>query len=71
MRSSFAVGGRLDPWAPQFLGEVKLAQGATTSVPAVQFGANALVLGPSSWGFGAPTAIAIPIEWPTKVRPGW
>lgn len=64
-----ASGVRRDPWAPKFLGEVRLAQ-PTTSVPAIPFGANALVLGPSSWGFGAPNAIPIPIQWPKKISPG-
>lgn len=74
MRAILAAGVRHDPWAPRFLGEVKLAQPATTMVSTIPFGANALVLGPSSWGFGAPTAIPIPVEWPKKVRasrPNW
>jgi len=64
------IDARRDPWAPRFLGEVKLAQQATVEVPAIPFGANALVLGPSSWGFGAPNAIPIPVKWPRTVRPG-
>ncbi len=66
------IDARRDPWAPRFLGEVKLAQGpvATVDVPMSVFGANALVLGPSSWGFGAPNAIPIPVKWPRFVRPG-
>lgn len=63
------IDARRDPWAPRFLGEVKLAQRATIEVPAIPFGANALVLGPSSWGFGAPNAIPIPVKWSREVRP--
>lgn len=59
---------RANEWGPRFLGEVKLAQAATVQVPLLPFGANALVLGPSSWGFGAPTAIPIPIQWPRTIR---
>src|SRR6185503_20411919 len=55
------IDARRDPWTPRFLGEVKLAQQPTVEVPAIPFGANALVLGPSSWGFGAPNAIPIPV----------
>jgi hypothetical protein len=44
--------------------------GVGKSVPVIPFGANALVLGPSSWGFGAPNAIPISVEWPMAVRPG-
>lgn len=69
MKAPFAAGISQDPWAPRFLGAVKLAQ-PTTSVPAIPFGANALNLGPSSWGFGAPNAIPIPIQWPKTVNPG-
>jgi hypothetical protein len=64
------IDARRDPWAPKFLGEVRLSQGAVTMVPAIPFGANALVLGPSSWPFGAPNAIPIPVQWPRTVRPG-
>lgn len=69
MNGRFAAGVGQDPWATQFLGEVKMAQ-ATTSLPAIPFGANALNLGPSSWGFGAPNAIPIPIQWPKRISPG-
>ena len=74
MNPSFAMGIGRDLWAPRFLGEVRLAQRPTTVVPTIPFGANALVLGPSSWGFGAPNAIPIPVQWPTEVRasrPDW
>lgn len=55
-------------FSPKRLSQVRLAQGATVDVPMIPFGANALSLGPSSWGFGAPTAIPIPIDWPKTVR---
>ena len=56
-------------WAPKFLGEVKLAQAPLIVMAPVWNGPTALVLGPSSWGFGGiPTAFVSPIPWPRTVR---
>jgi hypothetical protein len=65
------AGFSRDPWGPAFLGEVRLAQVPKTVSAPVWKGPYPLVLGPSSWGFGigfgAPTAIARPIQWPASV----
>jgi len=61
-----------DPWAARFLGEVKLAQAPPVVMGPIWRGPYALVLGPSSWGFGIgnfpPTAWAPPIPWPKTVK---
>ena len=72
--------GNLEWWSyqqaflPQLFFAKRRARHATLGVgkpfPSTPFGANALALGPSSWGFGAPNAIQIPVEWPATVRPG-